>query len=69
MFIPVVLKDGHEELVSTDELQRLLSKKQIILFKRSDGWVAIGRAKMRKLQAPYNGLERRLHHAFWLVYD
>lgn len=64
MFIPVVLKDGHEELVSTHELQRLLSKKQILLFKRSDGWAFIGRSKMRILQGPYIGVERRQHHAF-----
>ena len=69
MFIPVVLKNGHEELVSTDELQRLLSKKQILLFKRSDGWVFIGRTKMRYLQVPYNGMERRQHNAFWLACD
>lgn len=64
MFIPVVLKDGHEEIVSKDELQRLISKKQIIFFKRSNGWAVLGRDKMRKLKVPYNGVERRQHNAF-----
>ena len=69
MFIPVVLKDGHEELVSTSELQRLLSQKQILIFKRSDGWVFIGRSKMRNLQVPYNGMDRRQQHLFQLACD
>jgi hypothetical protein len=38
MFIPVVVKDGHEELVSKDELRFLMSNKQVMSFKRSDGW-------------------------------
>jgi hypothetical protein len=65
MLIPVVLKDGHEELVSKDELQLLISKKQIIFFKRSDGWVVIGRDKMRELNVPFNGVERRQDNSFW----
>jgi hypothetical protein len=48
MFIPVVVKDGHEELVSKDELRFLMSNKQVMSFKRSDGWVVLGRDKMRK---------------------
>ena len=64
MLIPVVLKDGQEELVSKDELQFLISKKQILFFKRSDGWVVPGRDNMRGLKVPYNGVERRLHNIF-----
>jgi hypothetical protein len=64
MLIPVVLKDGHEELVSKDELQFLMSKQQILFFKRSDGWVVLGRDNMRGLKVPYNGVERRQHHVF-----
>ncbi len=59
MFIPVVFKDGHEELVSKDELQSLMFNKQVMFFKRSDGWVVLGRDKMRDLKVPYNGVERR----------
>jgi len=66
MLIPVVLKDGNEELVRTDELQSLLSKKQIMFFKRFDGWVVLGRDKMRDLKVPYNGVERRQNNAFFM---
>ena len=62
MLIPVVLKDGHEELVSKNELQLLITEKKIMFFKRSNGWVVIGRDKMRQLNVPYNGVERRGHH-------
>jgi len=66
MLIPVVLKDGHEELVSNNELHFLMSNKQVIFFKRSDGWVVLGRDKMRELKVPYNGVERRQHNVFSL---
>ena len=68
MFITVVLKDGHEELVSNNELQFLMSNKQVMFFKRSDGWVVLGRDKMRDLKVPYNGVERRQHNVFSLDY-
>jgi hypothetical protein len=66
MFIPVVLKDGHEELVSNNELHFLMSNKQVMFFKRSDGWVVLGRDKMRELKVPYNGVERRQNNVFSL---
>ena len=66
MLIPVVLKDGHEELVSNNELHFLMSNKQVMFFKRSDGWVVLGRDKMRDLKVPYNGVERRQHNVFLL---
>jgi len=62
MFIPVVLKDGHEELVREDELRSLMFNKQVMSFKRSDGWVVLGRDKMRDLKVPYNGVERRQYN-------
>ena len=68
MLIPVVLKDGHEELVSNNELHFLMSNKQVMFFKRSDGWVVLGRDKMRELKVPYNGVERRQHIVFSLDY-
>jgi len=68
MLIPVVLKDGNEELVLRDELQSLLFKKQIVFFKRLDGWVVIGRDKMRALKVPYNGVERRQNNMFSMYY-
>ena len=66
MLIPVVLKDGHEEMVSNNELHFLMSNKQVMLFKRSDGWVVPGRDKMRGLKIPYNGVERRQDNGFSL---
>ncbi len=66
MLIPVVLKDGNEELVSNDELQFLLLTEKIMLFRRSDGWAALGRDKMRNQRAPYNGEERRQQGFFAL---
>jgi hypothetical protein len=66
MFIPVVFKDGHEELVGKDELQFMLDIKQVVSFKRFDGWVVVGRDKMRELKVPYNGVERRQQNVFSL---
>ena len=68
MFIPVVLKDGHEELVSKDQLQFLLFNKQVVFFKRLGGWVVIGRDKMRDQKVPYHGVERRQHNVFSIDY-
>jgi len=68
MLIPVVLKGGDEELVSKDELQSLMVNKQILFFKRSNGWAVLGRDKMRCHKAPYVGEERRQHDVFSLDY-
>ena len=68
MLLPVVLKDGREELVSKDEFQTLLLKKQVVFFKRLGGWVVVGRDKMRSLKVPYNGVERRQHNMFTMYY-
>lgn len=68
MFVPVVLKGGNEELVSKDELQYLLFNRQVLFFKRSDGWAVLGRDKMRDQKAPYLGNERRQHTVFSLDY-
>ena len=64
MLIPVVLKDGQEELVSKDELQYLMFNKQILFFKRSEGWVVLGRDNMRAQKVSYDGVERREHDVF-----
>ena len=68
MLIPVVLKDGHEELVSKDELQFLMYNKQLLFFKRSDGWAVLGRDRMRTQKALYKGQERRQHDVYSLEY-
>ena len=68
MFIPVVLKGGHEELVSKDELQFLMATQRIMFFRRSDGWAVLGRDKMRSQRASFSGQERRQHDVFYLEY-
>ena len=64
MYIPIVLSGGQVDLVSKEELQFLLDVHQIMLFKRSDGWVFVGQDKMRAGRAPYNGKECRTHKEF-----
>lgn len=60
MRIPVVLKNGTERSVSKVELQFLIVHERILFFERSDGWVVVGRDKMRDGGDPYAGTERRL---------
>ena len=67
MLIPVVLKDGHEELVSKEELQFLLLTQKIMLFKRSDGWAVLGRNRMRNQRVSYNGEDRRQRNFYSLT--
>lgn len=64
MLVPVVLRDGKEELLSKDELQQMMVTEQVMFFKRSDGWAVIGRDRMRRNSEPYEGDERREHIVF-----
>lgn len=64
LLIPVVLKGGHAELVSKDELQYLLATEKIAYFKRSDGWAVLGRDQMRHEILPFDGKDRREHQVF-----
>lgn len=59
MQIPVAFKNGKERSVSKDELQFLMDTEQIMFFKRSDGWVVIGRDKLRSQKVPHSGKDRR----------
>ncbi len=59
MFVPVVLKDGQEELVSKDELQLLIDTEQIMFFRRFEGWTVLGHDEMRQDRVPYQGRDRR----------
>lgn len=49
MYIPVILVGDKEDLVSKDELQVLLCNKQVLFFRRSDGWTVVERDKIRIL--------------------
>ena len=66
MLIPVVLKDGHEDLVSKEELQFLLLTQEIKLLKRSGGWAVLGRDRMRTQIVSYNGEDRRQRNFYSL---
>jgi len=61
MKIPVVCKNGKERTVNQDELQFLMATSQVMFFKRSDGWVVVGRDKMRQLKKIHTGDDRREH--------
>ncbi len=58
--IPVVFKDNHHEIVSGNELDRLLETGMIKAFRRSSGWVVIGRDTLRGNGGNYFGPERRM---------
>ena len=59
MQIPVTLKDGKNLSVDKDKFQFLLYSKQIIFFKRTEGWVVIGRDHLRGKAIPHKSKERR----------
>lgn len=60
MMIPVMLKDGTDELVQPQVLDRLLEEDKVLFFKRSTGWVVIGRDPLRGMGGGvYEGKERR----------
>lgn len=61
MLVPVVLKDGKDRSVKKDELQYLIVTQKLMFFERSDGWVVLGRDKMRLQQKPFPGEDRRHH--------
>ena len=61
MQIPVVLKDGQERSVSVDELQLLLEIRQVLFFKRTEGWVVVDRNRdsFRRKNQLFSGDDRR----------
>jgi len=64
MLVPVVTKDGKEELVSKDELQYMMVTEKVLFFKRSNGWAVVGRDPLRQGNKPYAGGDRREHTVF-----
>ncbi len=58
--IPVCFKDDHYELVTTDNLERLLESGKIKAFRRATGWVIIGQDPLRGKGGSHNGPERRM---------
>ncbi len=63
MMIPVMLKNGDDEIVFPKVLDELLDSGQVMFFKRSGSWVVVGRDPVRGTkQSGYKGKERRIHH-------
>lgn len=63
MMIPVMYKDGSKHLVTARFLDQLLSSNQILAFRRSSGWVVVGRDPTRENgnREGYSGPEKRSH--------
>jgi hypothetical protein len=53
--MPVILANGEEKIVPTYMLDYLIGNNKIIAFQRADGWVHIGRDRIRKSQLPLIG--------------
>jgi hypothetical protein len=65
--VVVVLNNGAERKVPKDELQYLLTTRQVMFFQRSEGWVVCGRdaGQMRQQKGmDYTGEERRQHSIY-----
>lgn len=54
MMLKVRFANGEEGTVPSYGLDYLIHEKKIIAFQRSDGWVHIGKDKIRKKQEPFN---------------
>jgi hypothetical protein len=60
MMVPVMLKNGTEEIVSSQVLDRMLESDQVTFFRRGSGWVVVGRDAVRGTGGClYRGRERR----------
>lgn len=53
MLIKVIYGDGLEGTVPSSNLNFLIMRREIIAFKRSDGWVHIGKDPVRKIQQSF----------------
>ena len=69
MRIRIVLKNGQLQSLSEEDcLQLMIVTGQIHSFKRSDGWVVIGRDNIRRGFSSYQGKNRRKSSIFAKVY-
>ena len=64
MAILVQFKDNTYDFVLNNELNELIIAKEIIAFKRSTGWVDIGKDPVRNgsSRKQYMGVERRFQY-------
>lgn len=58
--MPVIFKDNHYETVTGNELDKLLETGKLKAFRRSTGWVVIGRDALRGSGGMYVGPDRRM---------
>ena len=59
MRVQVIYFDNNTGFVNAESLEELIQTRRIIAFKRSDGWVRVGRDPVRHTRRPYKGPERR----------
>ncbi len=57
--ITVLLNDNHYKVVSGIELDQLLTADRVKAFRRSTGWVIVGKDPLRGKGGKYSGPERR----------
>ena len=67
MRIYVVLKNGDERTVSKAEFQFLMATRQVMFFKRKQGWVVPGRDRTRQQSKSFDGKDRREPSPFLLT--
>lgn len=59
MMIQVQYTDGRHDMVKPQLLDRLLDSRRLARFRRSGGWVTIGKDPVRRRRGPYGGPDRR----------
>ena len=59
MKIPVIFVTGHVGRINRHMLDHLIHEKQIVAFRRSEGWAYIGRDPIRVTQQPLSRSDRR----------
>lgn len=59
MHIKVIYMDNSAGVVKASSLEQLIIARRIVAFRRSEGWVKIGRDPVRGNGGKYKGPERR----------
>jgi len=61
MKIPVIFVDGTPGVVGAEDLESFLLKRRVLSFRRSCGWVRVGKDPLRSAgnKKTYEGKERR----------
>ena len=59
MKIPVIFTNGKAGSISGCTLDHLIRKKLVVAFRRSKGWVHVGRDLIRRVQQPIMRLGNR----------